>query len=143
LPIPVFSKTIVHAICSDTVRTLRHYVPVLFCHNLAVKEFPLLWTKQQFQDICSWRERERERLKKRDILSANPDARALSLAKALDKRYAQMLAMGTETSCLRDTETPQLPSAIHSPKEKFATLTSETRCLSCRLNTKLGMPSLP
>jgi hypothetical protein len=71
-------------------------------------------------------ERERERSKKRDILSANPDARALSLAKALDKRYAQMLAMGTETSCLRDTETPQLPSAIHSPKEKFATLTSET-----------------
>jgi hypothetical protein len=83
-------------------------VPVIFCHNLAVKEFPLLWTKQQFQDICSWRER--ERLKKRDILSANPDARALSLAKTLDKRYAQMLAMGTETSCLRDTETPQLPS---------------------------------
>jgi hypothetical protein len=63
------------------------------------------------------RERERERLKKRDILSANPDARALSLAKALDKRYAQMLAMGTETSCLRDTETPQLPSAIQSPQE--------------------------
>ncbi len=69
---------------------------------------------------------ERERLKKRGILSANPDARALSLAKALDKRYAQMLAMGTETSCLRDTETPQLPSAIQSPQEKFATLTSET-----------------
>jgi hypothetical protein len=99
-------------------------VPVIFCHNLAVKEFPLLWTKQQFQDICSWRER--ERLKKRDILSANPDARALSLAKTLDKRYAQMLAMGTETSCLRDTETPQLPSAIQSPQEKFATLRSET-----------------
>jgi hypothetical protein len=65
------------------------------------------------------RERERERLKKRDILSANPDARALSLAKALDKRYAQMLAMGTETSCLRDTETPQLPSAIQSPQENL------------------------
>ncbi len=35
-------------------------MPVIFCHNLAVKEFPLLWTKQQFQDICSWRERERD-----------------------------------------------------------------------------------
>ncbi len=41
-------------------------MPVIFCHNLAVKEFPLLWTKQQFQDICSWRERERERDWKRE-----------------------------------------------------------------------------
>jgi hypothetical protein len=90
-------------------------------------------------------ERERE-IEKRDILSANPDARALSLAKALDKRYAQMLAMGTETSCLRDTETPQLPSAIQSPQEKFATLTSETyeTQLSVMYSQhKLGMPSLP
>ncbi len=46
------------------------YVQILFfCHKLAVKEFPLLWTKQQFQNICSWREREREIEKERHTVS--------------------------------------------------------------------------